>query len=60
MPAQAKTEQARKVSPEEFASELGVSKQTVYRMLRRNELVASKVGWQWRTNADASLAKLGI
>lgn len=50
----------RRVSPEEFASMIGVSVYTVYRMCRRKDLVAAKVAGQWRINASESLAKLGI
>ena len=50
----------RRVSPEEFANVIGVSVYTIYRMCKRNELVAAKVAGQWRINASKSLAKLGI
>jgi len=54
------TQTERRVSPEEFARQLDVSVHTVYRMCRRKELVAAKVAGQWRINASASLARLGI
>lgn len=50
----------RRVSPEEFAEVLNVSVTTIYRMLKRGEIVAAKVAGQWRINASKSLAKLGI
>lgn len=50
----------RRVSPEEFADVVGVSVYTIYRMCRRNDLVAAKVSNQWRINVNESLAKLGI
>ena len=50
----------RRLSPEEFANVMGVSVYTIYRMCKRNELVAAKVAGQWRINASKSLAKLGL
>lgn len=43
---------------DEFSAFLGVSRPTVYRMVREGELVAFKVGWQWRINPEASVDKL--
>ena len=43
-----------KLSVEQFAQEWGVSKMTVYRLLKSGELVgAVKVRHQWRIPADA-------
>lgn len=50
----------RRLSPEEFAEVLNVSVTTIYRMLKRGEIVAAKVAGQWRINASATLANLGI
>ena len=50
----------RRVSPEEFAAMLSVSVTTIYRMLKRGDIVAAKVAGQWRINASESFAKLGI
>lgn len=50
----------RRLSPEEFAKVLNVSVTTIYRMLKRGEIVAAKVAGQWRINASATLANLGI
>ena len=42
----------------EFAEHLGVSRPTVYRMLRDGTLVALRVGSQWRIDVERSVARL--
>lgn len=42
----------------EFADHLGVSRPTVYRMLRDGTLVALRVGCQWRIDVERSVERL--
>ena len=35
-----------------IAKHLGVSKETIYRMLKEDKIPASKIGGQWRFNRD--------
>lgn len=46
------------MSPDEFAEYTDTSRNTVYRMLRRGELVAVRMGRQWRIDPVASMEKL--
>ena len=42
----------------EFADLIGVSRPTVYRMIRDGTLVALRVGCQWRIDAGRSVERL--
>ena len=45
---------AWRMSPEEYAEYMGVSRTTVYRMLKTGRIVdALKFGSQWRINPDS-------
>lgn len=46
------------VTAGDFAAQLGVSVQTVYRMLGEGALAAIRVGRQWRIDAPLSLERL--
>lgn len=48
------------VSPSEFASKLGVSDDTVLRMLRRGDLPGLKVGQQWRIDPSSAMQSLQL
>lgn len=48
----------KRITPEQFAENNGISRNTVYRMLKRGELVAFKIGAQWRIDEAATLDKL--
>ena len=44
----------RRMSPEEYAEYMGVSRVTVYRLLRDNRIDgAVKIGRQWRIDPDS-------
>jgi excisionase family DNA binding protein len=45
--------QRKFASPEEVAVVLGVSRRTVYRLIKRGDLEGRRVGGQWRVPYDA-------
>ena len=44
--------ESKYMSPDEVADKFGVSRMTVYRMLKRGEIKGVKFGGQWRIDVE--------